>query len=56
MFAVARAAAIEAEEADIEASRVVDRIEALSTVFAVNRLVCAWSTQLWNMLAIGRKQ
>lgn len=50
MAAVARAASVEAVQADIEAGGVVDRVEALSTVFSVDRLRGAWGPQLYSML------
>lgn len=61
VISLARASAIEAVEADIEASGVIDGIKALSAVFSVHRLrwsrwteLCAMLVRLssvpWNMM------
>jgi hypothetical protein len=46
MVSLAGAASVEAVEANIEAGGVVDRVEALGTVFSVDRLCWSWRTEL----------
>jgi hypothetical protein len=52
MISIAGAASVEAVEADIEAGGVVDRVEALRAVFAVDRLGRAWRPELWRLLVL----
>lgn len=51
MISIACAAPVEAVKAHIEAGWIVDRVEALSTVFPVDRLRRAWRPELYGMLA-----
>jgi hypothetical protein len=49
MVSIAGAASVEAVEANVEAGGVVDRVEALGTVFSVDRLCGPWRAELWRM-------
>jgi hypothetical protein len=49
VVSVASATPVEAVEADIKAGRIVDRVEALRTIFSVDRLRCAWGAKLWRV-------
>jgi hypothetical protein len=49
VVSIASATPVEAVEADIEAGRIVDRVEALGTIFSVDRLRCAWGAKLWRV-------